>query len=218
MALIIIGRCYIRKLPSLPDSSGFRKIWHGIDWRLKKLLAADIFVRLAEGIPDIFIVLYVVNILKISISGFAWLISIQTFSTALVYIPISKLSDRMDRKPFVLLTFFIFALFPLILAFSTNIFWLTLAFIAAGLREIGEPARKALIVDLAKESIRARIVGVYYLIRGLVVFPASLIGGWLWTHNPHLPFYIAFITGMIGVVIFAKVGLGKFPKVAIFTR
>jgi hypothetical protein len=39
------------------------------------------------------------------------------------------------------------------------------AFMCAGLREIGEPARKAMIVDLADAAQRGRMVGVYYFTR-----------------------------------------------------
>jgi MFS family permease len=124
----------------------------------------------------------------------------------LIYIPIAKLSDRMNRKPFVLMTFFFFAIFPLVLVQATNLTWLVLAFGIAGLREIGEPARKALIVDLAPETARGRVVGMYYLIRGLTVFPASLVGGWLWEVNQPLLFYISFLVGTAGMSIYALWG------------
>jgi len=77
-----------------------------------------------------------------------------------------------------------------------------LAFGLAGLREIGEPARKALIVDLATMEIRGRVVGMYYLIIGLVVFPASLVGGWLWALNPQWPFYAACGLGAAGFLVY----------------
>lgn len=44
----------------------------------------------------------------------------------------------------------------------------------AGLREIGEPARKALIVDLAKDKNRGWIIGLYYMIRELTNISAPL--------------------------------------------
>ena len=130
----------------------------------------------------------------------------------IIYIPIAKLADLTERKPFVLLTFIFFALFPLMVVtagkFSPLTIGIILAFITAGLREIGEPARKALIVDLAQSDARARAVGVYYLVRGFIVFPASLVGGWLWTIKPEYPFYIAFIIGMLGVIVYAISGPG----------
>lgn len=51
----------------------------------------------------------------------------------------------------MLLTFGFFALFPLAVALSPGPGWLAGAFVIAGLRETGEPARKALIVDLASK-------------------------------------------------------------------
>ena len=77
------------------------------------------------------------------------------------------------------------------------------AFVVGGLREIGEPARKALIVDLAAPSLRARSVGLYYLIRSLTIAPAAFIGGLLWEVAPALPFWMAGLIGLVGVLVFA---------------
>jgi MFS family permease len=180
-----------------------------MDAHLKRLLVADCLARWAEGIPKVFIILYVINVLCADAFQFGWLTSVQMLAATLIYIPIAKLSDRMNRKPFVLVTFAFFALFPLALVSAVNFFWVVLAFVIAGLREVGEPARKALIVDLAQATTRGRAVGMYYLIRGLVVFPASLIGGWLWTINAQLPFYMAFLVGVAGFLAYAVWGPGE---------
>lgn len=72
-----------------------------------------------------------------------------------------------------------------------------------GLREIGEPARKALIVDLAEPHLRARSVGLYYLVRSLAVAPAAFVGGLLWQRSPMLPFLAAGAVGLVGTAVFA---------------
>jgi hypothetical protein len=59
-----------------------------------------------------------------------------------------------------------------------------------------------LIVDLCPPAARGRSVGVYYLARGLTVFPASFAGGWLWAIDPSYPFYAAFAIGVVGVVAY----------------
>jgi MFS family permease len=179
-----------------------------MDGQLTRLLLADCLARWAEGIPKVFIIFYVIDVLKANPVQFGWLTSVQMLAATVIYIPMAKLSDRMNRKPFVLVTFAFFALFPLALASAANLFWLVLAFVIAGLREVGEPARKALILDLADESVRARAVGMYYLLRGLVVFPASLVGGWLWARGPQWPFYAAFLVGAVGVLAYAVWGPG----------
>jgi hypothetical protein len=75
--------------------------------------------------------------------------------------------------------------------------------VIGGLREIGEPARKALIVDLAEPHIRARTVGLYYLVRSLAIAPAGVIGSLLWAVNPSVPFLLAAAMGVGGTVLFA---------------
>lgn len=211
VAIFVVLRYYAEKAPSAHDKTCFSDVWRTMDARLKRLLVADCLVRWADGIPEIFIVLYVTNVLGVNIFHFGWLTSIQMLSAILIYIPIAKLSDHMNRKPFVLLTFAFFAIFPLVLVNAAKFFWIVLAFVMAGLREIGEPARKAWIVDLAQETIRGRTVGMYYLVRGLVVFPASMVGGWLWTINHQLPFYIASMLGMAGFLTYAVWGLAEKP-------
>jgi PUCC protein len=79
---------------------------------------------------------------------------------------------------------------------------LVAAFVIGGLKEMGEPARKAFIVDLADPAERARAVGVYYTIRNLLIVPAGTIGGILWTYNPQAPLQVAGVVGMLGVAAF----------------
>ena len=208
VATFIIRRYYVDVVPPSMDRVRFGDIWRGMDRHLKRLLFADCLARWAEGIPKVFVVLYVTNVLGMGAFQFGGLTSIQMAAAILSYIPLAKLSDRMNRKPFVLLTFVFFAVFPLSLVLSGSFSGVVLAFVIAGLREIGEPARKALIVDLAAEGTRARAVGLYYLVRGLVVFPASLVGGWLWTIHQALPFYIAFLAGAAGLLVYAAWGPG----------
>ena len=205
-AIVIVKRYYVPQPSAVHEPMHLRDMWRSLDARLKRLLVADCFARWAEGIPEVFIILYVMNVLGLNSFQFGLLISLQMLTAILVYIPIAKLSDDMNRKPFVLLTFAFFSLFPLALVLSNNLTFLIVAFVVAGLREIGEPARKAMIVDLASETARGRTVGLYYLIRGMVVFPAALVGGWLWTMNHQFPFYAAFCIGIIGLFTYATWG------------
>ena len=78
-----------------------------------------------------------------------------------------------------------------------------LAFVIGGLREVGEPARKALILDLVPGGARARGVGLYYLIRSLAITPAAVTGGLLWKLTPQVPFVLAGAIGLVGTAVFA---------------
>jgi MFS family permease len=123
-------------------------------------------------------------------------------SSILVYIPAGRLADRIGRKPFVILTFLSFALFPVAIVFASNFGWLIVAYVIGGLREIGEPSRKAMIVDLAHDTIRARSVGLYYLVRSFSIIPAGVIGGLLWNIAPQVPFVTAGVIGLAGTLVF----------------
>ncbi len=50
--------------------------------------------------------------------------------------------------------------------------------------------------------MRARSVGLYYLIRSLSITPAAAIGGLLWNIEPEVPFIVAGLIGVLGTVVF----------------
>jgi MFS family permease len=167
------------------------------------LLISDIIIRMCEGLPDVLIVLYVTNVIGVSIAQYGVLVALQLLTSIVVYLPAARLADRFGRKPFVIATFVCFALFPLAIAISSGFASLVGAFVIGGLREIGEPSRKAMIVDFALPHLRARTVGLYYLIRSLSISPAAAIGGLLWRIAPETPFIIAGMVGLIGAFVFA---------------
>jgi MFS family permease len=152
---------------------------------------------------DIFVVLYVTNITRVAIPRYGTLVAVELATALLVYLPSAKMADRWGRKPFVIATFLCFAFFPVAVALAPDFKWLVGAFIVGGLREIGEPSRKAMIVDFAQHNLRARTVGLYYLVRSLSITPASAIGGLLWKIRPQLPFAVAGIIGLLGTILFA---------------
>jgi MFS family permease len=152
---------------------------------------------------DIFVVLYVTNITGVTILQYGILVAVQLVTAILIYIPSAQMADRLGRRPFVIATFLFFAFFPVAVILAADFRWLVCAFIVGGLREIGEPARKAMIVDLAAHNLRARTVGLYYLVRSLSITPASAIGGLLWRIRPQTPFIVAGMFGVVGTLLFA---------------
>ncbi len=177
-------------------------VWRSFQKGLKRLLISDVIIRMCEGMTGVLTILYVTNVQGFSTARYGTLIAIQMIVSILVYIPAGKIADRVGRKPFVIVTFFSFALFPLAVMFANNFGFLILAFVIGGLREIGEPSRKAMIVDSAREDLRARSVGLYYLIRSLSITPAAAIGGLLWKISPQVPFVVAGVIGLIGTIVF----------------
>jgi len=148
-------------------------------------------------------VLYAINVIGIGAPAYGILIGVQAATAILSYLPGARLADRVGRKPFVIATFIAFAAFPVAVVLAHDFGTLIAAFVIGGLREVGEPARKAMIVDLVRPALRARSIGLYYLIRSVAITPAAVIGGLLWGLTPALPFWMAGAVGLAGVVLFA---------------
>jgi len=185
------------------DTVKISGVWDSFHPTLKRLLASDIVIRMCEGMADIFVVLYATNVIGVTIPKYGVLVAIQLMTAILVYVPSAKIAGRIGRKPFVIATFFCFAMYPIAVVLAHNFGGLVLAFIVGGLREIGEPSRKAMIVDFAEQQLRARTVGLYYLVRSLSITPASAIGGLLWSVRPEIPFVVAGLIGVAGTLLFA---------------
>ena len=186
----------------------FLKLLSLMNPALKGLLVTDILVRFCEQIPYAFVVIWCMKtiISPVSAIQFGLLTAIEMATAVLIYIPVAYFVDRSTKKIFVLITFVFFTLFPLLLLFSHSFSWLVAAFILRGLKEFGEPTRKALIMDLAPESCKARMFGLYYMIRDVVVSLAALGGAFLWQISPQVNFNTAFCFGVIGTLFLAIFG------------
>jgi MFS family permease len=185
------------------DAVNIRGVWRSFHHALKRLLVSDIFIRTCEGMADIFVILYVTNVLGVSVARYGVLVAIQIATSILVYIPAGRIADRVGRKPFVIATFLCFALYPVAVVMSSGFASLVGAFVIGGLREIGEPSRKAMIVDFARDDLRARTVGLYYLVRSITITPSAAVGGLLWKLAPEVPFVVAGVIGLVGTIVFA---------------
>jgi len=175
---------------------------------MKRLLVSDILIRFCEQIPYAFVVVWCMKIISEPVSAvqFGLLTTIEMATAVLVYIPVAYLADRSAKKPFVLMTFVFFTLFPLVLLHSDSLEWLIAAFVLRGLKEFGEPTRKSLIMDLAPDGCKARMFGLYYLIRDIVVAAAALGGAFLWQISPQTNLVAAFVFGVMGTLGFAVFG------------
>ena len=82
------------------------------------------------------------------------------------------------------------------------------AFFIRGLKEFGEPTRKALILELSVHGAEARSYGLYYFIRDGIVAFAGFLGGYLWSIKPEINLFVAGVFGVIGTLYFIVLGKG----------
>jgi MFS family permease len=188
--------------PESRTNSSFFEVVKSFTPELRELLASDILIRFCERIPYAFVILWAMNHGGLTAQQFGVLIAIEMGTAMLCYLPVAHLADKYGRRPFVLATFVFFTLFPVSLLWAESFGWLAVAFVVRGLKEFGEPARKALIIGEASPEFRARTYGAYYLIRDCVVTTGSLIGAWLWSIGPRVNFVGAALCGGLGTMWF----------------
>ncbi|NLF41000.1 MFS transporter [bacterium] len=182
--------------------------------QLRVLLAADILIRFCEQIPYAYVVLWAMDLVKVSAFDFGILTTVEMATAMLIYVPVAYLADRGTKKPFVVMTFINFTLFPLVLLVSHSFWLLVLAFFVRGMKEFGEPTRKALIMDLAPEDRKAGMFGLYYLLRDVVVSIAPFAGAYLWRWSPEANLITASACGAAGTLFFALFGRNAKPAEA----
>jgi MFS family permease len=192
------------------------RLWRFMNADLRNLLTGDILVRFCEQIPYAFVVVWAVGTEQapgpVTAVQFGLLRSVEMATAMLIYVPVAYLADRGRKKPFVVMTFVFFTLFPVVLYFSRSFWMLAPAFILRGLKEFGEPTRKALIMDLAPEDRKAAVFGLYYLIRDVLVSVAAFGGAFLWRHDPALNLFTAAAFGAAGTVWFGFRGRDLGPR------
>jgi len=200
----------------IADDSGEKKdaeasplrLWGEMPDNLRNLLFSDILIRFCERIPDAFVVVWVTRTIAHPTSEltFGWLSAIENITAVLVYVPVAYMADRFGKKPFVLITFAFFTCFPLALLHAQSIWALAPVFVLRGLKEFGEPTRKAMIMDLASEGRKAAMFGLYYLMRDVIVAFAAFGGALLWRVSPEVNLLVAFGFGVLGTIWFALRG------------
>lgn len=206
VSIFIVNRYIHDSTPKKKSPIHLKHSIRFISGDLKSLLVSDILIRFAEQIPYAFVVIWAVNNQGITPLQFGILTTIEMAVAMVIYLPVAVLADKTTKKPWVLVTFINFTLFPLVLFFSHSFTALIFAFVLRGMKEFGEPTRKALIMDLAPENAKAITFGTYYLIRDVIVSIAAFSSAFLWNISPGVNFLVAFCCGLLGTLYFAVFG------------
>src|ERR1700720_2453649 len=139
------------------------------DRPMRRLLLSDILIRFCERIPYAWVVIFAMDYIGMSGREIGMLTTVEMATAALCIMPASYFADKFQREPFVVITFIMFALFPISLLLSHGFTTLAVAFAIRGLKEFGDTSRKALIIGYCEPERRGQMVGAYYLVRDLIV-------------------------------------------------
>ncbi len=95
--------------------------------------------------------------------------------------PAGILSDRVGRKPVVLVGYVLFVAMAVLLAVSTELIVLIVGFVLYGLAYgMAEGTQRALVADFAPPEIKATVLGAYHTSVGVVKLASGLVAGFLW--------------------------------------
>lgn len=104
-----------------------------------------------------------------------------TAAAALFSLPLGKLSDKVGRKPVLVLSYILWGMVSLCFMLFQNRAAIFLAFVLYGLHKAAlEPVQKTFVAELAPQEYRASALGGFQMVTGLCALPASLTAGLLW--------------------------------------
>jgi MFS family permease len=174
------------------------------NWPMRQLLLSDILIRFCERIPYAWVVIFAMDYIGMSGREIGMLTTVEMAAATLCIMPASYFADKFQREPFVVITFIMFALFPISLLLSHGFTTLAVAFAIRGLKEFGDTSRKALIIGYCEPERRGQMVGAYYLVRDLIVSAAAIVGACLWKLGPRLNFLAAAALGLAGTLFYVR--------------
>jgi MFS family permease len=200
--LLIILFITEKKKVSVPHYERPKLTLKHFDWKFKFFVliatlfalgnSSDVFLILRAqqiGIPTVMIpIVYLLFNLVYSLSA----------------IPAGIAADRFGRKRVILLGFVLFAIlyYGFAAAKDTSAIWVLFAFYGLFMG-FTEGIQKAFLATIIPSDFKATAFGVYNTAVGLAMFPASLIGGWLWDHvSPAATFYFGSITASLSTILF----------------
>lgn len=113
---------------------------------------------------------------------------------------LGALSDKVGRRPVILISNFGLSLDYVVLALAPNLAWLTVGRLISGVTSASVPTAFAYVADVTEPSKRAQTFGLLGAAfgAGFVIGPA--LGGYLGGFDPRLPFWVACVlSGLNGL-------------------
>ena len=213
VATIIVGVRDVRRAPAPPAdlSAGHvglvRRIvgstseWHSFPRPFWLFMLANALFTLGNS-SDAFLALRSQNL---GLTLLALLLTIVAFNAtnAVVAWPAGALSDRIGRRGLIAFAWLVYAACYAGFAIATQAVWVVPLWIAYGTYyALSEGVGKALVADLAPTELRATAFGILNAVQGLMILPASVIAGILWTAiAPAAPFWFGSACSAAAVVL-----------------
>ncbi len=126
-----------------------------------------------------------------------------TAAASLTSLPFGRLSDRIGRRPFLMLSLFLWGLVCLLFITTRSHYALIFGFVLYGCHKGAlDTVQTTFASELCPAAFRASSLGSLRMIVGLCALPASLIAGVLWDRiNLYAPFYFSLMLTVLSMVL-----------------
>jgi len=171
-------------------------------WQVMMIAGGIVFAR----ISDAFLVLRASD-LGLGLVFIPLVLVVYNGVDTLASYPLGSLSDRMGRKPLLLLSLVVLAVSLGLLALtnSTAMLWLALVFYGLHM-SLSQSVLSGFVADAVPADMRGTGYGMYGLISGAAGFASSLIAGLLWQAEGA---QVVFGAGAVVALLVAAVGLSR---------
>jgi MFS family permease len=193
--------------------SGGVKIYKGISFKdIDKNLRLYMFLNALYALGAFsysFLLVYAKNF-GFNVGFVPVLYLIYTASASLFSLPFGKLSDKIGRKPVLMLAYLFWSGVCLGIIVSRSRLLIVGLFVLYGIHKAAlDPVQRTLVCELSPLAFRASCLGGFQMVIGLFALPASLIAGFLWDRSGMFaPFFfsLALTALALGLLVFVKQG------------
>ncbi|MDO9118769.1 MAG: MFS transporter [Nitrospira sp.] len=184
---------------------------HGLDPRLLKFLLVIGLFSLGNS-SNVFMILRAEQV-GVSPAWISGLYLAFNITYALLSVPAGMLADRIGPKKMILSGFALFAMVYAGFALVTHIWQIAALFIGYGLyMGLTDGVQRAYLSTLISADQQATGFGLYHMVVGLAILPASLIAGLLWDSiGPAAPFIFGATMALLSGSAFAWLAENRSP-------
>lgn len=125
----------------------------------------------------------------------------------LFIIPSGILSDKIGRKPVLMMGYVLFAVTAIALLFTSQMYALLIVFVIYGIfYAMIDGVQRAFVVDLAPAGLKATALGTFHTAIGLIALPGGFLAGILWdVISPEATFIFALGLSLCALLLFVFV-------------